>query len=178
MWVHVLLSVGVGDDRGNICLLIAVDSPPKSIATRMVCGVRAQQISSVRLCTFPAYKPLYGCCRLPSRRSISLSLSCKKGTTVGLSSSDTQSELSENEIQRRLNKAVGLINTADLLAPFDRSSYSAPLVIWCAKPWEKALWLLDDTRKRCTKAVYDCRQAIADIPAAHRSKVLSRLSSK
>ena len=35
------------------------------------------------------------------------------------------------DTQRRLDKAVGLINTADLLAPFDRASYTAALVIWC-----------------------------------------------
>lgn len=35
------------------------------------------------------------------------------------------------DVQRRLDKAVGLINTADLLAPFDRASYTAALVIWC-----------------------------------------------
>ena len=50
------------------------------------------------------------------------------------SSKHSPPELSESELQRRLNKAVGLINTADLLAPFDRSSYSAPLVLWYAKP--------------------------------------------
>ncbi len=35
------------------------------------------------------------------------------------------------DTQRRLDKAVGLINTADLLAPFDRATYTAALVIWC-----------------------------------------------
>ena len=35
------------------------------------------------------------------------------------------------DTQRRLDKAVGLINTADLLAPYDRATYTAALVIWC-----------------------------------------------
>ena len=49
-----------------------------------------------------------------------------------LAASSVQNQLnaSQEEAQRRLDKAVGLINTADLLAPFDRSAYSAPLVIW------------------------------------------------
>ncbi len=43
---------------------------------------------------------------------------------------DGEHQLSVSETQRHLDKAVGLINTADLLAPFDRSAYSAPLIIW------------------------------------------------
>lgn len=34
------------------------------------------------------------------------------------------------DTQRCLDKAVGLINTADLLAPFDRATYTAALVMW------------------------------------------------
>lgn len=55
------------------------------------------------------------------------------------------------DTQRRLDKAVGLITTADLLAPFDRATYTAALVIW---------------------------QAIADIPPANRSELLNRLNAR
>ena len=104
----------------------------KSFATRMLCEVRARQVSrSFRWCTFPAKNSLYGCCILPRRRNI-LPSRRYKSDTVASSLDYSQPELSENELHRRLNKAVGLINTADLLAPFDRSSYSAPLVIWLA----------------------------------------------
>lgn len=102
--------------------------------TRMVCKVKAQQaFNGVRWCNFPAKKSLCGRCGLPSSRNILLTGRCKSGALVSASLSHTQPEVSENELHRRLNKAVGLVNTADLLAPFDRSSYSAPLVIWSAK---------------------------------------------
>ena len=45
-------------------------------------------------------------------------------------SSPGNQQQSDSETRRCLDKAVGLIKTADLLAPFDRSAYSAPLVIW------------------------------------------------
>lgn len=103
----------------------------KSFTTRMICEVRAQQVfNSVRWRTFPAEKSLRSRCVLPIRRNRLLSRRNKSATLSSLDFS--QPDLSEKELDRRLNKAVGLINTADLLAPFDRSSYSAPLVIWSA----------------------------------------------
>lgn len=109
----------------------------------MVCEVRAQQVlNSVRWCDFAAKKSLCGRCGWPSRRIILLSGRYNSGAIVLSSLNDTQTEVSEKELHRRLNKAVGLINTADLLAPFDRSSYSAPLAIWSAKA-------LQDTGRFC-----------------------------
>lgn len=66
-------------------------------------------------------------------------------------SSPGNQQQSDSETRRCLDKAVGLIKTADLLAPFDRSAYSAPLVIW---------------------------QAIADIPPANRSRLIDCLNSR
>ena len=100
----------------------------------MVGEVRAQQVfKSVRWCTFPADNSLCGRCGLPRRRNILLNRRFKSNTLVAASLNYGQPDVSGSELHRRLNKAVGLINTADLLAPFDRSSYSAPFVIWLAK---------------------------------------------
>ena len=50
---------------------------------------------------------------------------------ISAQASVEQPTKTQADTQRRLDKAVGLINTADLLAPFDRASYTAALVIWC-----------------------------------------------
>lgn len=39
-------------------------------------------------------------------------------------------EVGQAETERRLAKAIGLIQTADDLAPYDRIGFSAPLTIW------------------------------------------------
>lgn len=97
----------------------------------MVHGLQAHQYPlKARLFTYTANKPLRGRSECASRRRILLSRRSKHDTLVVASSTHTQAEVSGSELQRRLNKAVGLINTADLLAPFDRSTYSSPLVIW------------------------------------------------
>ncbi|KAL3131950.1 hypothetical protein ABBQ38_007646 [Trebouxia sp. C0009 RCD-2024] len=108
-----------------------------SIRTRLLCAYTAEK-SVCRRCGFASRGIL------PSRR-------CNQTTLVVASTRHSSPDLSKSELQSRLNKAVGLISTADLLAPFDRSTYSAPLVIW---------------------------QAIADVPSAHRSKLLGRLTSR
>lgn len=41
-------------------------------------------------------------------------------------------EIGQAEVERRLAKAVGLIQTAEELAPYDRVGFSAALVIWYA----------------------------------------------
>jgi hypothetical protein len=38
--------------------------------------------------------------------------------------------LSETEVKQRLEKAAGLFSTAHLLAPFDRESFNAALLVW------------------------------------------------
>jgi len=80
------------------------------------------------------------------------------------------------DIQRRLDKAVGLINTADLLAPFDRATYTAALVIWCVRCREQLCRL---TAARSLTDIFEkCRQAIADIPPADRAELLDRLNAR
>ncbi len=58
---------------------------------------------------------------------------------VSAQASIEQQTKTQTDIQGRLDKAVGLINTADLLAPFDRASYTAALVIWCVGCREQLL---------------------------------------
>lgn len=51
---------------------------------------------------------------------------------IGNSQSATQqsADVDQVEVDRRLAKAVGLIQTAEDLAPYDRIGFSAPLTIW------------------------------------------------
>ena len=65
---------------------------------------------------------------LPLRRPTIQLRRSQVACIVSLSKSSSPS--SQRETERSLDKAVGLIKTAELLAPFDRSAYSAPLVIW------------------------------------------------
>ncbi len=80
------------------------------------------------------------------------------------------------DTQRLLDKAVGLINTADLLAPFDRVTYTAALVIWYVRCREHLCRL---TAVRLLTGTFETRrQAIADIPPADRSELLDRLNAR
>lgn len=83
--------------------------------------------------------------RLRQHRGALLAIKTSAESSVG------QHRQSHADVQRRVDKAVGLINTADLLAPFDRSAYTASLVIW---------------------------QAIAEIAPENRSQLLDRLNSR
>ena len=77
--------------------------------------------------------------RLLSRRAVQPSLPAHSPSgrrclsTAALrepSVAGSETVIDQNEAQRRLDKAVGLIQTADELAPFDRVDFSAPLLVW------------------------------------------------
>ena len=65
-------------------------------------------------------------------------LKTRTGSTALLVVADNQQtteqaeEIGQAEVERRLAKAVGLIQTAEELAPYDRVGFSAALVIWYA----------------------------------------------
>lgn len=55
----------------------------------------------------------------------------KDASTEGITDNgDQEIELSAEEIDRRVRKAAALIATAESLAPFDRRTFNASLLIW------------------------------------------------
>ena len=68
------------------------------------------------------------CCSTSSGRSNGRTLD--EYSAEALEDADAYAEVSAEEMDRRLRKAAALIATADNLAPFDRRTFNAAMLIW------------------------------------------------